>query len=78
LGTYLDNELQASAVASCFTVAIKTETPLGDLADPDGGSPVDSAGNKQRYIEPGMVMELNPGESVEGINPGRPATGAEP
>jgi len=78
LGTYLDNELQASAVASCFTVAIKTETPLGDLADPDGGSLVDSAGNRQRYIEPGMVMELAPGESVEGINPGRPATGAEP
>jgi lambda family phage portal protein len=78
LGTYLDNELQASAVASCFTVAIKTETPLGDLADPDGGSPVDSAGNRQSYVEPGMILQLNPGESVEGINPGRPATGAEP
>lgn len=77
LGTYVDNELQASAVASCFTVAIKTETPVGNLTDPDGGDGFDKAGNRERYIEPGMIMELNPGESVEGLNPGRPNTGAK-
>lgn len=77
LGTYVDNELQASAVASCFTVAIKTETPIGNLTDPDGGDGIDKAGNRERYIEPGMIMELNPGESVEGLNPGRPNTGAK-
>ena len=78
LGTYLDNELQASAVASCFTVAIKTDTPIGGLIDPDGQDQSDSVGNRYSQIEPGMVMELAPGESVEGINPGRPASGAEP
>lgn len=78
LGTYVDNELQASAVASCFTVAIKTDTPIGNLYDPDGGSGTDSAGNRERYVEPGMIMELKPGEDVVGLNPGRPNAGAEP
>lgn len=77
LGTYIDNELQASAVASCFTVAIKTQTPLGDLTNPDGESNTDSAGNRVRHIEPGLILDLNPGEDVEGINPGRPNTGAD-
>ncbi len=78
LGTYVDNELQASAVASCFTVAIKTHTPVGNLFDPDGGTGTDTAGNRQRYVEPGMIMELQPGEDVVGLNPGRPNAGAEP
>lgn len=78
LGTYVDNELQASAVASCFTVAIKSHTPVGNLFDPDGGTGTDAAGNRQRYVEPGMIMELAPGEDVVGLNPGRPNAGAEP
>jgi lambda family phage portal protein len=78
LGVYVDNELQASAVASCFTTAIKSTTPVGSLADPDGGSGEDSEGNKYDYLQPGMVMHLNPGEDVVGINPGRPNSAAEP
>lgn len=78
LATYLDNELQASAIASCYTMAIKTETPMGDLLDPDGGEVVDVAGNSITHVEPGLIVKLRPGESVEGINPGRPASGAEP
>ena len=77
LGTYVDNELAASAVASCFTMAIKTDTPIGSLADPDGQDAFDSSGNRIDALEPGMVMRLAPGESVEGINPGRPNTGAK-
>jgi len=76
LGTYLDNELQASAIASCFTAAIKTETPLGNLSDPDTGSGIDKAGNRERYIEPGLIFDLNPGESVDIINPTRPNNAA--
>jgi lambda family phage portal protein len=76
LGTYLDNELQASAIASCFTAAIKTETPLGRLSDPDAGDGTDRRGNQERYLEPGLVFELNPNESVEVINPTRPNTSA--
>lgn len=77
LGTYIDNELQASAVASCFTVAIKTDTPLGSLNNPDGEAKTDSAGNSIDYLEPAMIMKLKTGESVETINPGRPNTGAD-
>jgi lambda family phage portal protein len=76
LGTYLDNELQASAIASCFTAAIKTETPMGRLSDPDAGDGVDRRGNQERYLEPGLVFELNPNESVEVINPTRPNNAA--
>jgi lambda family phage portal protein len=76
LGTYLENELQASAIASCFTAAIKTETPMGNLSDPDTGSGIDRAGNRERYIEPGLIFDLNPGESVEVINPTRPNNAA--
>ena len=76
LGTYLDNELQASAIASCFTAAIKTETPMGNLIDPDGGTGQDKAGNRERYLEPGLIFDLNVNESVEVINPTRPNTAA--
>jgi lambda family phage portal protein len=76
LGTYLDNELQASAIASCFTAAIKTETPMGNLIDPDGGTGQDKAGNRERYLEPGLIFDLNVGESVDIINPTRPNTAA--
>ena len=78
LGTYLDNELQASAVASCFTVAIKTDTPIGNLHKPDGIGNTDDAGNSFTHVEPGMVMNLKPGEDVVGLNPGRPNSAAEP
>ncbi len=77
LGTYVDNELAASAVAACFGVAIKTETPLGNLADPDGRDGTDTAGNRERYLEPAMILQLNPNESIEGINPNRPNTASE-
>ena len=78
LGVYVDNELQASAVASCFTVAIKSETPLGSLIDPDGGEVSDSVGNVYEHLQPGMVMHLAPNESIESANPGRPNSASEP
>ena len=78
LGVYVDNEIQASAVASCFGVAIKTEGPIGGLLPPSGEDSVDSAGNSFDYLEPAMVVRLNPGESVESINPGRPNSASEP
>lgn len=72
LGVYVDNELQASAVQSCFTLAIKTEgaAPTGVLPSTDQESS-DADGNKYEYLQPGQIMYLNPGESVESANPGR-------
>lgn len=80
LGYYLENELQSSAVASCFTAAITT---LGGAAD--GGilditddESSDSDGNSFEYMQPGMVARLMPGEDVKVINPMRPNAQAEP
>lgn len=78
LGVYVDNEIQASAVASCFGVAIKTESPAGSLLGPSGEDAVDDSGNAFEYLEPAMVVRLKPGESVESINPGRPNSASEP
>lgn len=78
LGVYIDNELQASAVASCFTAVIKTDTPAGSIAPGLNDETTDEAGNALEYLEPGLVARLRPGESIEGVNPGRPNSGAEP
>jgi len=79
LGNYVYNELQASAVASCFTAAITT---LGGPADggllaADETSSSDSDGNQFEYLQPGMVARLLPGEKLETVDPTRPNTSAE-
>ncbi len=78
LGIYIDNELQASAVASCFTAVIKTNGSVGSLLPTDGSSQTDSAGNYFEHIEPGLVAHLKPDESLEIVNPARPAAQAGP
>jgi capsid protein len=73
LGVYVDNELQASAVASCFTVAITNDGMPGDpLLPPSGEDTVDKDGNQYEFLQPGMIMRLQPGESVASANPRRP------
>jgi lambda family phage portal protein len=73
LGFYVENEMQASAVASCFSVAIKTiDGPLsGNLADACDSEGSDDSGNKFEYLQPGMVSRLLPGEDIQVINPAR-------
>lgn len=78
LGVYVDNEIQASAVASCFGVAVKTDSPVGSLLAPEGEDTTDTNGNSLEYLEPAMVVRLKPGESIESINPGRPNSASEP
>ena len=78
LGVYVDNEIQASAVASCFGVAIKTEGTFDTLSPDRNADTTDDNGNTFDYLEPAMVVRLRPGESVESINPGRPNSGSEP
>lgn len=79
LGYYVDNELQASAVASCFTAVIKTlgGPADGGLLSGDSTATTDSDGNSFESIQPGMVARLLPGESVEQIDPSRPNSSAE-
>ena len=78
LGVYVDNEIQASAVASCFGVVIKSETPIGGLNFPEGEDSSDDNGNPLDHIEPGMVSRIGVNESIECINPGRPNSASEP
>ncbi len=78
LGVYVDNEIQASAVASCFGVVIKTEQPVGNLLGPSDEDTTDSNGNSLDYLEPAMIARLKPGESIETVNPGRPNSASEP
>lgn len=79
LGVYVDNEIQASAVASCFGVAITTTGRAGSGLMPSTDSEsTDVNGNQFEYLEPAMVVRLQPGESVESINPGRPNSASEP
>ena len=79
LGVYVDNEIQASAVASCFGVAITTNGRSGTGLMPSTDDETsDERGNQFEYLEPAMVVRLQPGESVESINPGRPNSASEP
>lgn len=80
LGIYVDNEIQASTVASCFSVAIKT-IDSGDswtgLQTPDGADSTDSDGNRLERLQPGTVSHLMPGEEIQMINPLRPNASAD-
>lgn len=78
LGVYVDNELQASAIASCFTAFIKTNTPVGSLFAPEGEDTVDANGNTLDYLEPAAIMRIGTDESVDFANPGRPNSASEP
>lgn len=79
LGYYVDNELQASAVASCFTAAIKTlgGAADGSLLDTIDSNNTDTDGNTFEYLQPGMIARLLPGEEIETINPSRPNASAD-
>jgi Phage portal protein, lambda family len=78
LGVYVDNEIQASAIASCFTAFIKSDSPVGSLLSPTGEDSVDVNGNTLEYLEPGIVARLKPNESIDFANPGRPNSASEP
>lgn len=79
LGFYVDNELQASAVASCFSAAITTLAGPADggLADTIDSSSSDTDSNQYEYMQPGMIFRLLPGEDVKAIDPARPNTQAD-
>lgn len=73
LDRYMDNELASSAVASCFSVAIKTLSAGADggIAGPSSQDSQDENSNSFEYIEPGLVARLFPDEEVQVINPSR-------
>lgn len=80
LEMYLENELQASAVAACFGVVIKTidsGNSWGALNTPDGQESTDSNSDRLERLQPGIVSHLMPGEDIEVVNPMRPNAAAD-
>lgn len=82
LGRYTDAELMAAVVSGCFTVAITTDAPEGQIGEfpdmpldaPDGLEPIPD----DIKLGNGTVVQLAPGEDVKSINPGRPNTAFDP
>lgn len=83
LGRYTEAELMAAVVSGMFTVFIKSEAagnqvPVGQESPfaqviPDGQR-VDDQDDASYELGNGAIMALEPGESVEMANPGRPNT----
>jgi lambda family phage portal protein len=70
-----DAQLERQRLANLFTMFV-TRTPGADDIDPVTGQAIqyDSAGQPVAALEPGLSMELNPGEDVKFSEP--PGTGA--
>ena len=80
IGDYEENELVASAVAACFSVLIKTQSPVGaqTLATPAGSTDTtDMDGNIISRLQPGLMARLGVGEDVVPVNPMRSSSQVE-
>jgi lambda family phage portal protein len=72
LGVYLENEMVASAIAACYTAAIKSRSPISMLNPETGQETADSVGNLYDFMQPGQIMHLHPDEDITFGNAGRP------
>ena len=78
LGVYVENELQASAVAACFGAVIKSDGGFTALNGSENDDTVDENGNTFEYLEPGLVARLKTNEDIKIIDPSRPNANADP
>lgn len=81
LGYYTDNELQSSAIKSCFSLIVKTAdgSDVVGLADADGSSSCavyDSSGNRVERVQPGMIGYMRNGDEVTAVMPTTPGSEA--
>lgn len=77
LDRYLNSELTANVVASMFTLFITSEpetnyagSSIGDAVDE--GEQASGAGTNALHMKAGAVVELDPGQKPEAVNPMRP------
>lgn len=75
INDYQQNELIAATVGSCVVAGITTSngsSGLNGLQTPSVARSVDEDGNPITRMQPGMWVDLRPGEKIEGFNPQRP------
>lgn len=75
LGRYTDAELVAAVVNGMFTVFIEKEgtsdgPPLGEVVSQE--EQIDPYNDDTLELAPGAILDLNSGEKVKEVNPGRP------
>ncbi len=65
-------------ILACLSVFITKQNPTGTVGRGISGGKTDNqSGYKQRTISPGMIQELQPGESVTAVTPSGQATSAK-
>lgn len=79
LGYYTDNELQASAIRSCYAAVIsQTPEDMQDGADFNDGDPdgpiVDQYGNPLEKLQPGIIARLTAPGKITGVGPNVPTS----
>ncbi|MFN0221470.1 phage portal protein [Paenibacillus sp. KR2-11] len=75
LGRYTEAELTAAVVSGFFTVFIKSNTPENAMGEGiPGYQQVDLEDESSLELGSGSVLSLQPNESIETANPGRPNT----
>jgi lambda family phage portal protein len=74
IGYYVDNELMASAIKSCYAAVIETENgdDYAGLHDDDDSTLTDVSGNPLERLSPGLIARLKRGESIKGVGPNNP------
>ena len=80
LDRYTDAEIMAAVVAGCFTVFVENEAgeslkEMSPLADKEAATDKDSDDYR---IEPGLIMDMQPGDRISTANPGRPNSAFDP
>lgn len=79
LGDYTDAELTAAVVSGLFTVFIKSEDGQSGIgATLDSATGVKSSTADDFKMGAGAVLDLNPGETIDTANPGRPNQAFDP
>ena len=81
LDRYTNAELMSAVISSMLTIFIETEgieqATLGEVGNVDESEKVEKTGNNIELAS-GAVIELNPGEKANSINPARPNAQFDP
>lgn len=81
LDRYTDAELMSAVISSMLTVFIETDgieqASMGELSNIEEGDRIDTSGNNLE-LGTGAIVELNPGEKINTVNPARPNAQFDP